>query len=380
MESIENVAIIIPSLNPDEKLMKVVSGLIEAGYKKIVLVNDGSNSEHEAPFEEAKKHKGCVVLKHEVNRGKGAGLKTAFKYITETWPDLCGVVTVDGDNQHTVKDITACKDEMVKLKDTIVIGCRAFDSGNVPARSAFGNNVTRKAFRLFCGMDITDTQTGLRAIPLRYLQTLIELKGDRFEYETRMLLIMKEQEMPWVEVPIETVYIEENRTSHFNPVKDSIKIYASIFKYSPIVRKLAKFAVSSGVSFVVEYIIFWIMLKLLKGRITENEVAIFASTVAVTTATYANVIARICSSVVNYSINHKVVFKSAASHRQTVVRYYILCVCQLIVGTALLTLIVSLFRVDADFMKTLCKFVVDVTLFLLSFNIQRKWVFAGKQR
>ena len=225
------VSVIIPSLNPDEKLVTVVDSLVKKGFKDIILVNDGSDESHMWPFEKVGAYDECTILTHEVNRGKGRALKTAFEYCIKNREGYIGVVTVDGDNQHQADDIMNCCEAMVS-QDKVVLGVRTFDGDDVPFKSRFGNNLTSFVFKAMCGLAISDTQTGLRAIPYKYLQTFCDIEGERFEYETRMLLEFKRSSIPYMEVPIKTVYIEENASTHFNPVKDSIKIYKVIFRYT----------------------------------------------------------------------------------------------------------------------------------------------------
>ena len=160
----EQVSIILPSLNPSEKFDRVVDGLIEAGFTDIVIVDDGSRAEKKEHFARAAEHPECTVLTHEVNRGKGAGLKTAFAWLIENRPDSAGAITIDGDGQHLTKDILRCAEAMTE-DGTIVMGCRDFTLDHVPPRSRMGNRFTSAVFRLFCGIRLSDTQTGLRAIP-----------------------------------------------------------------------------------------------------------------------------------------------------------------------------------------------------------------------
>ena len=360
----ENVAVIIPSLNPDEKLMEVVKGLVDAKFTRILLVDDGSDSAHKKPFEEADEYEQCTVLCHEVNKGKGRGLKTAFQYVLDNMSDVDGVITVDGDNQHKVKDIIRCVDKMLELKDTVILGCRDFSGDDVPARSKFGNNMTKNVFKYLCGIKVSDTQTGLRAIPAKYLQNMIDIAGERYEYETNMLLEMKEQEIPFAEVSIETVYIEENETSHFNPLVDSIKIYKVIFK----------FMLSSISSCIIDLTMFAIALALLNNMFGDVLIDVFGESINLTIME-ATVIARIISSIFNFTMNKKAVFKSKSPVKTTLIRYYILCVIQMIVSGGLLTGICMLFGIDSEAMTTVVKAIVDTLLFLVSFPIQRKWVF-----
>ena len=226
-----NVTIIVPSLDPDEKLGKVVDGLLAEGFDDIVLVNDGSHADHVAPFEAAAKHPEVTVLTHEVNRGKGRALKTAFDWCLKNRPDIDGVVTVDGDNQHLPRDVRRCAEAMLADPGKIWLGVRDFSLEHVPFRSRFGNNLTRGIMRLACGVSVSDTQTGLRAIPAKDLAYMCQIEGERYEYETQMLLSLRKQGIGIGEVVIETVYINENETSHFDPLKDSWKIYKLIFRH-----------------------------------------------------------------------------------------------------------------------------------------------------
>ena len=210
-----NVTIIVPSLDPDEKLLKVVEGLLKEGFRDIILVNDGSGPDHTAPFEEAAKHPEVTVLTHEVNRGKGRAMKTAFSWCIK----------------HRPHDVRRCAEAMLADPEKIWLGVRDFSLEHVPLRSRFGNNLTRGIMRLACGVDVTDTQTGLRAIPAKDLSLMCSIDGERYEYETEMLLSVRKAGVGIGEVVIETVYINENETSHFHPLKDSWKIYKIIFRH-----------------------------------------------------------------------------------------------------------------------------------------------------
>ena len=171
------VSVIIPSLNPDDKLLRTVEGLAAVGFDDIIVVNDGSDAVHEKPFEELSVKCGVTVLRHEVNRGKGRALKTAFEYCLQNRQDSCGVVTADGDNQHTPTDILACAKKMIELGEQIILGVRDFSQPDVPWKSRTGNRITSGVFKLACGMKISDTQTGLRAIPQKYLEVMTEVQG-----------------------------------------------------------------------------------------------------------------------------------------------------------------------------------------------------------
>jgi glycosyltransferase involved in cell wall biosynthesis len=347
------ISVIIPSLNPDEKLKCVVDALVGEGFDDIILVNDGSDEAHMQPFRMLSGYPQCTVLTHEVNRGKGRGLKTAFEYCMENRPDIDGVVTVDGDNQHRAVDIKACCEKMIADKDKVILGVRDFSGKDVPFKSRFGNNLTSFVFKFACGLNISDTQTGLRAIPRQYLELFSNIKGERFEYETNMLLELKKYDIGYDQVKIQTVYIEENASTHFNPIKDSLKIYGVIFK----------FLFSSLSSSVIDLVLFTIIGTLLLGRISDS-LRIFLATC----------IARAVSSLYNYTFNRKAVFESKSGVGKTMLKYYILCVCQLCVSYCLVYAVTELLSLGMV-LTVVAKIIIDVVLFCISFQIQRRWVF-----
>ncbi len=347
-----NVTIIIPSLNPDDKLIQVVDSLIKKGFKDIVVVNDGSDTEHMKPFEMVGRHEECHILHHDVNKGKGRALKTAFEYCLDNRKDTAGVVTVDGDNQHSADDICECAKRMLELKNHVILGVRDFTGKDVPPKSKFGNNMTKFVFRVFCGLKISDTQTGLRAIPFEYIKLMDKIKGERFEYETNMLLELKQYNIPYTEVGIHTIYIEENASTHFHPIKDSIKIYGVILK----------FLMGSLLSSVIDIVAFAVLSIIFNGLEPVSRIFI------------ATVVARVISSLVNYTFNRKAVFDSTTSVKKSMVRYYILCVCQMMVSYGLVWGVTELLSMGS-MLTVVSKVIIDTCLFVISFKIQRAWVF-----
>ncbi len=345
-----DVTIVLPSLNPDEKFLGVVNSLIDAGFADIVIVNDGSDADHLCWFERAAEFPQCTILTHEVNKGKGRALKTAFAYIDEHRPQSQGAVTIDGDGQHLVKDIIACAQAMLEKEDKVIMGCRDFSLPGIPARSRGGNKFTSMLFLVGCGIRLSDTQTGLRAIPKQYLATFCDIKGERFEYETNMLLMMKRMGIEFEEVAIETVYEGDNEGSHFRPVVDSLKIMKLVFAF--MLTGLSSSLLDMGV--------FYVALKFLP----DSAYTILSATI----------IARIISSFYNFNVNRKVVFGEAAGYKRTLVRYYCLCVVQMLVSATLVSLIKGVVP-GGDVVATLIKFLVDMFLFFISFTIQREWVF-----
>ena len=203
-----NAAIVIPSYEPDERMVQLINDLVNKGMGPIYIVNDGSGREYDGIFYSIRnmvESGGGAILQHDVNRGKGRALKTAFEYILKNDQDVESVVTADSDGQHTCECIQRVIDAGLKNKQCLILGVRTFDRDGVPWRSRAGNKITERVFEYITGVHITDTQTGLRAIPREYLPDLLNVKGERFEYEMRMLIDAVDK-MDVIEVPIQTIY------------------------------------------------------------------------------------------------------------------------------------------------------------------------------
>ena len=349
------IPVIIPSYEPDDKLPGLLKKLKETGFKNIVVVDDGSGEKFTHFFREAEETYGCRVLHHAVNQGKGRALKTAFNYCLQVFKEMPGAITADSDGQHSPECILSCVDAMLANPDALILGCRCFEGDHVPVRSEFGNKCTRIVMRYLTGITVSDTQTGLRGIPAFFMEQLLKVKGERFEFETNMLLETKSRKIPIVEVPIRTIYIEDNKTSHFNPIKDSIKIYL-IF---------GKFLFSSLSSSVVDLALFSLFCFLLKDRQWGS----------ITYIMVATVLARILSALYNYALNLKVVFQSEGSIRSTLPRYVLLAVIQMSLSAMLVGSLYPLFGGA----EVLVKIPVDVLLFFLSFVIQREFVYSNRK-
>ena len=358
---LSRISVVLPSLDPDEKLVTVIDGLLEYGFQDIILVNDGSRQENLHYFlDAAAAHPEITLLQHPVNRGKGAALKTAFTWYLANRSDSIGVVTVDGDNQHHPADILACSQHMAETGH-ITLGCRDFTLDHVPARSRFGNRTTSLIFKIFVGMTISDTQTGLRAIPRTYLELMNQVYGDRFEYETNMLLAMKDNGIPFDEVKIRTVYIEENKSSHFHVIRDSWKIYKLILAH------FFRYAVSSVVSAVVDTGAFSLLSALFSHFLT-----------GFTLTASAGILARAISSLLNFFLNKKLVFGRKGSTGKSMLRYYALAIPQMCAQVLLTQGVCSLLGISDSQtgLRTLWYALVMAVLFLASFIIQQRWVFA----
>ena len=361
--NLSNISVVLPSLDPDKKLQLVIDGLLEYGFTDIILVNDGSKPENMHYFEAAAQHPQVHLLHHKVNRGKGAALKTAFAWFLENRPDAAGVVTVDGDNQHHPEDTRNCCLQMLK-KQRMVLGVRDFSLPDVPPRSRAGNKITSFVFKVFVGMKISDTQTGLRAIPRDKLKMLLSIDGDRFEYETNMLLAMKTHNIAFDEVKIRTVYIEENKSSHFRAFRDSWRIYKLIFAH------FFKYTLSSLLcSFVDEGLFIYL------SHLLCNTLSGFLLTAV------PILISRLISSVMNFFVNRRLVFHSHLNLRKAFFRYFSLVIPQGVLQLGITFGLYELFQISAQ--RTLVRggvhALVMIALFFVSYTIQQRWVFSGTE-
>lgn len=352
----EKISIIIPAYKPDKKMIGTLQALAAAGFSDILIVDDGSGEPYASIFAQAEQMEQVTLLRHTVNRGKGAGLKTAMRFFLENRPDFLGAVTADADGQHTATDIQAVAEKLAQTQN-IVLGCRDFSEPSVPFRSRFGNRFTCGTFRLFFGMKIADTQTGLRGYPRGAMEGLLSVEGERFEYETQMFFYISRKNLPLEQVKIQTVYIEENASSHFRPIADSLRIYSLILKY----------LFSSVAASVIDALAFFLL----------KQFPLFAIPMIPLTFPAA-FLARAISSLTNYLINAKAVFKGDTS-KKTLLRYYLLAVVQIGVSAGCVFAVEHLLQIRAAWLSTLIKLAVDTLLFFVSFRIQHKWVFNNEE-
>ena len=340
------IAVVIPSRAPGPELLSLAEALRAYGFGALVVVDDGGGSEVAPLFASLATQPGTHVLRHAVNLGKGRALKTAFNYVLTELGSVQGIVTADADGQHTAADIAAVaaaisSSAALTQPTVVVLGTRAFGPG-VPLRSRLGNRLTRIIFRLVTGVQIADTQTGLRGLPLAVLPDLLRLEGERYEYEMSMLTHLCRDGSRPREVPISTIYIDGNRSSHFDPIRDSMRIYFV----------LARFYVSSLIAAAIDFI----------G---------FSLAFAVTGNVLASVAFGRLSSLLNFALNRRFVFNSRGRLPSSLLRYYILALA--IGGLSYLLIRASVAWLHWNVFAA--KIVVDVLLSLVSFAAQRTYVF-----
>ena len=339
-----SLAVLIPAWQPELRLMELVRGLVAAGFGWVVVVDDGSRAACAPLFAELAALERVVVLRHAVNLGKGRALKTGFNYVLNLAAGegrLTGVVTADADGQHTPEDIVRVGEALLGAGERAVLGVRSF-AGEVPLRSRVGNLLTRRVFAFLTGTKITDTQTGLRGLPLGTLPALLALDGERYEYEMTMLAHLCRGGPRPLEVPIATVYLDNNRGSHFDPVWDSMRIWFVLLRF------YASSLLAAGLDLLLFTVCFWltgaVLLSVVVGRL---------------------------SSLVNFWVNRRFVFHNQGPVPGPLWRYYVLAV---LVGAASYGLILTL-HTYAGWPVLASKVCVDVLLSLVSFSAQRTFVF-----
>ena len=337
--------VLIPAYQPDARLPRLILELHRADPStKIVVVDDGSGQKFSDIFE-ASATAGAHVISYENNRGKGYALREGFTWIRDVAGDLSEcVVTADADGQHTLNDIfrvgRTCTDT-----GTSVLGVREF-VGHVPARSRIGNTATSALFWLATGWKLKDTQTGLRAFPVALLPALLEVQGDRYEYELRVLLHLAKFRHPVTQIPIETIYEAGNPTSHFRPLQDSARIWAP----------LLKFAASSGVATIIDYVLV-LVLNALTG-------ALFFPVIA----------ARLVSASVNFAMNRRVFEATGVPLRRSALRYAALAVAVVAGSYTMLAVLTGI-----GMPLWIAKIIADTTMYLVSYSAQSRYVFAPAQ-
>ena len=221
---------LIPAYKPDKRLTAITQQLVAAGFQ-VVVVDDGSGAHYADLFGEMLP---CTdILTHETNRGKGAALKTGLNAIAKKGGTDYVVVTLDADGQHSIEDVIKVTEIAAQNRDALILGTRGFDT-HVPVKSRLGNDITRCVFSFVTGVKVQDTQTGLRAFSNSDVEFLRQIEGDRYEYEINVLLEYAKHRKKICEVPIRTIYLDDNKSSHFHAVRDSFLIYMEILKHMDI--------------------------------------------------------------------------------------------------------------------------------------------------
>jgi putative flippase GtrA len=334
----EDNVVIIPTLNPTNKLLKIVSELQAIGFNKIIVVDDGSNPNE--VFDELV-NLNVNVLHHSTNLGKGAAIKSALKAALTLYNNIDAYIFMDSDGQHQTNDVLKIS-QTVQETQEITLGVRNFNNKNVPFKSKFGNTFSSFYFKLTTGISLKDTQTGLRGIPIKYYDLLLNTPGDRYEYEMNFLTNIAKKHIPFTCITIKTIYENNNHATHFRPIKDAYLIY----------KEPIKFSISAITSFIIDLCLFKLFNQL-TGLIFM-----------------ANILARILSGIYNYNMNKYWCFKSMDEYAY--IKYLILFIMQMLLSSSLIKILAILSN-----NLVILKMFIDFILFIISYIIQKRYVFNG---
>ncbi|MGN0764190.1 MAG: glycosyltransferase [Aristaeellaceae bacterium] len=354
----KRAVILIPSLEPDDRLPAYLRQLRERGFERMVVVDDGSSEKTQHLFDQMAQMDGVTVLHHDVNHGKGVALKTGYAWIRDNLPDITGVITADADGQHTVEDCWRLAEALAEGKRALYLGSRDFTLPIVPARSRKGNKITSAVFWALYGQYLPDTQTGLRAFRREELPFMIGVSGERYEYEMNVLIACARASIPMIPLTIETVYENDNAGSHFHPVRDSIRIY------KVILGNFIKFMGASIASFLIDQGVFALMEFVVLSRVGWAAASIQG---------LSTLVARLVSAPCNFLMNRSFVFRFKQNTAVTALKYAALAISLLVLswlGVALLGVLGM-----PRFLDNLSKLIIDTLLYFLSYRVQNKWIF-----
>lgn len=224
----ERVIVLIPALNPLPTIVHFVEKLKTLAIESIIVVNDGSESKYTAIFKQLEE-KGCIVLTHEKNFGKGRALKTGMDYVRKSKLKGKGIITVGAHGQHSILDIEQLLESTKIFSDGIVLGIRDFKGSEYPAFSQIQNRVSSMLFELLFQKRLLDTQTGLRYIPREFLPWLLKVKGDSFRYDTNMLVEAIKRKIPLYEVPIGHAKLRKNAIIYYDEITNHAQVLQQIW-------------------------------------------------------------------------------------------------------------------------------------------------------
>lgn len=284
MREVENMdLVLIPAYEPDEQLITLTRRLKEAGLQ-VLVVNDGSGPTYQNIFRQVQAN--ATVIELEKNSGKGAALKAGMTYIQDKLPQCEHFMTCDADGQHRVEDVLRVQEQLHR-GDKFVLTVRRFQK-DMPLRSKIGNSLSRFVYALLSNRYLSDNQSGLRGFHRDHISWLVKVEKDNYDYEMNMLYYAAKKNIPIATVSIEAIYIDNNESSHFNPVLDTLRIYKSLFSL----------AMGSVIAFgVVE-----MLMLILSVTFGYHRLVIFMPTVAA------------CGYLTEYLLNRFVYFKGTPCH------------------------------------------------------------------
>ncbi|HCC08693.1 TPA: hypothetical protein DEP81_01785 [Candidatus Woesebacteria bacterium] len=216
-----NIFVIIPSFNEDKRLAETIKKAKQfTASENIVVIDDGSKIPERLP-----KNSGVWLLRHKLNLGKGAAMRTGAEFAFDQGAEA--IIYMDADCQHDPKEIPVFK-KYLEEGYQLVFGSRS-QGINVPLTRFLGKKFASVYVNLVFGVYITDILSGYRALTKKAYK-LVKWESDRYAVETEMVAHMShhKKELSWTEFPIETIYMDKYKG--MTPI-DAIKLMISSIKW-----------------------------------------------------------------------------------------------------------------------------------------------------
>lgn len=329
------MVILMPVYNPSERIVNYVKKLKENNYQ-VVLINDGSKSEYHSLFE--KMVHDCKIISYPLFKGKGYAIKKGIHYIKEHLQDKKGIIILE--NEYDLMHINHIRTLINKnLQKMCVVHHK-------------GKRFLTKLFSMIYNKEFIDVDSELFGFSMNYLDQMMAVDENCYEVQSLIQSVQNNQEIEEIQL--------ENKQQPFHLKNKTIQVLYVIFLH------LIRFVSSSIISSVIDVLLAWILLDVLKIWMTSDFWRIALS----------SLIARVLSTIVNYVINKKYVFKGKVSSKQTAIRFLILTIVITILSTLFVYVASSLHIMS----EKLAKPVGDLLLFLLSYSAQTKWVFKNNER
>ena len=198
------IAIVIPCYNESEVIRSVIREIRIVCDHQIIIIDDGSRDNTLENIQQEE----VLFLRHKINRGKGAAIKTGVAAANLLEADV--VVTMDGDGQHDPKDIENLVTPILNGEVDVVLGSRKLQSGEMPMMKVVANTIGNFFTWLFYGIWVSDSQSGFRAYS-KYAALIIDTKADKYEYDSKIIREIKSNRLDFCEIPIHTRYTEYSK-------------------------------------------------------------------------------------------------------------------------------------------------------------------------
>ena len=360
----DKVPVIIPALNPDNRIRIFIHSLEEAGFNTVIVLDDGSDREYKEGIFRELEEEGVKVLSYDDNQGKGASIKDGLSYVCDEMPDAIGVVTADYDGRQSAKAATLIADKLLEGEE-FVLGVRDLEHTNMSKKMRNGYKMVGLTFRVLYSKRVRDIQTGLRGIGRSLMPYFIDIRGSRYEYEPKMIIDAVRDDIPICEVdvgPIKPIDMDESTlfvSENFRPFADSFRIMVVLFV------NFIKYAMTSISATAIDFALFYTLSNHILKDLSLGMCVLLST-----------VIARVISSTLAFLVNRNVVFKSKDNLVKKMLKFYGLAAIIMFSSAELVTLFVYLFGGG----KTFTKLFVDLCLFFISYQIQQRFIFNTKEK